>query len=221
MREISRIKSGFIFFDLDGTLVDSLPALYNSYLEFLKSFGIVGTPEEFESLNGPSLEEIVALLKKKYKIQHSVDALLKQYQDEVRRRYLTEVKGCLNAEEVLMHLKNRQKKCFLVSSNSPSIAQPLIRNLGWEPFFVDYVYGPDVTRAKPDPAIYQMALKKSGANLSDVVVVEDSINGIKSAGEAGLKVIAFSGARKDKKLFEKTGAVFVISDLLDLVRIIE
>ena len=221
MREISRIKANFVFFDLDGTLVDSLPALYNSYLEFLQSFGIVGSPEEFQSLNGPSLEEIVAFLKKKYGIQRSAKALLKQYQDEIGRRYLTEVQGCLNANKVLMYLQKCKKKCFLVSSNSPSIAQPLIRNLGWEPFFVDYVYGPDVTRAKPDPAIYQMALKKSGANLSDVVVVEDSINGIKSAGEAGLKVIAYSAARKDKSLFDKTGAVCGISDLLDLLKIIE
>ena len=37
----------WIFFDFDGTLVGSIPAMYQIYLKFLKKFGKIGTKNEF------------------------------------------------------------------------------------------------------------------------------------------------------------------------------
>ena len=53
----TNIKIDWIFFDLDGTLADSLPAMYQVYLNYLTDFGQNGSKEEFEELNGPSLVE--------------------------------------------------------------------------------------------------------------------------------------------------------------------
>ncbi len=54
-----------VIIDLDGTLVDSKEALFNHYLEFLKSFGHKGSREEFNTLNRP-LAEVVKYLQTKY-----------------------------------------------------------------------------------------------------------------------------------------------------------
>ena len=54
-----------IIFDLDGTLIDSIPELYSAYKNFLNKFGYIGNKKEFELLNGPKLDEIISLLKKK------------------------------------------------------------------------------------------------------------------------------------------------------------
>ena len=76
-------KFDWIFFDLDGTLVDSIDIMYNIYRSFLKDFKIIGTKTEFNNLNGPSLKEIVIYLKKKYNFNSSVDELLIKYQNMI------------------------------------------------------------------------------------------------------------------------------------------
>jgi HAD superfamily hydrolase (TIGR01509 family) len=51
------------------------------------------------------------------------------------------------------------------------------------------IAGDMVSRKKPDPEIYNMALSKLGLNLDEAFVVEDSKNGLAAAKAAGLKTI--------------------------------
>lgn len=50
-----------------------------------------------------------------------------------------------------------------------------------------------VTRQKPDPEIYHIALKALNVLPNQVLAVEDSLTGVQSAKAAGLKTIAFPG----------------------------
>lgn len=53
---------------------------------------------------------------------------------------------------------------------------------------------PGVERGKPFPDIFLHAAKSMGFDPKDAVVIEDSIDGIKAAKAAGMKVFAFVGA---------------------------
>ena len=60
-------KSNTVFiFDFDGVIVDSLTALYETYINFLHKYGHDGNQSEFDFLNGPKLDFIVSYLKEKY-----------------------------------------------------------------------------------------------------------------------------------------------------------
>ncbi len=50
--------------------------------------------------------------------------------------------------------------------------------------------GDVVSRKKPDPEIYSLAVKRSGLAPEECVVIEDSRNGVEAAKEAGLHVVA-------------------------------
>lgn len=55
---------------------------------------------------------------------------------------------------------------------------------------IDLILAGDVVkRKKPDPEIYKLALQKTGFAPDEVLVVEDSENGVISAKEAGIKVL--------------------------------
>ena len=55
-----------VFIDLDGTVLHTIPTLYDCYLKFLQGYGEIGSPEEFDRLNGPTLPEVILYLKERY-----------------------------------------------------------------------------------------------------------------------------------------------------------
>ncbi|MDB6079354.1 MAG: putative haloacid dehalogenase-like hydrolase, partial [Akkermansiaceae bacterium] len=52
----------------------------------------------------------------------------------------------------------------------------------------------DVTRGKPDPEPYLLTAAKLGLDPAECVVIEDSVNGVKSGLAAGCRVIAITGS---------------------------
>ena len=51
----------------------------------------------------------------------------------------------------------------------------------------------DVELAKPDPAIYQLALAQAGVDAQDVLAIEDTVENQGAAEKAGLKCLLFPG----------------------------
>jgi HAD superfamily hydrolase (TIGR01509 family) len=76
------------------------------------------------------------------------------------------------------------------------------------------VFAGDVVPAKkPDPAIYQLALRELGREASDAVVVEDSGIGLQAARAADIRtVVTISGTSRDDDF---TGAALVVTTLGD------
>ncbi|MEK6646104.1 MAG: HAD hydrolase-like protein, partial [Candidatus Firestonebacteria bacterium] len=94
-------KYNWIFFDLDGTLADSIPAMYQVYLDFLNEFNKRGTKEEFEELNGPSLPEIVSILKIRYGLVGDEVSLVDLYKKQILDAYKNIVKPMNGAGDIL------------------------------------------------------------------------------------------------------------------------
>ena len=76
------------------------------------------------------------------------------------------------------------------------------------------VFAGDVVPAKkPDPAIYELAVRELGLDPDDTVVVEDSRNGLRAATGAGLPcVVTVNGYTRDEDFSE---AALVVSELGD------
>jgi len=67
-----------------------------------------------------------------------------------------------------------------------SIAEKMLHDIRF-----DFILAGDVvSRKKPDPAIYNLALEKSGLKPEECVVIEDSRNGVLAAKAAGMHVVA-------------------------------
>jgi beta-phosphoglucomutase-like phosphatase (HAD superfamily) len=73
--------------------------------------------------------------------------------------------------------------------------------------------GDIVPAKKPDPAIYQLALERTGADPEDTLAIEDSRNGMLAAVGAGLRcLVTISSYTKDEDFSE---AVLVVTSLGD------
>jgi beta-phosphoglucomutase len=68
----------------------------------------------------------------------------------------------------------------------------VIRSLDIEPLLDVILTAEDVTRGKPDPEIYLLAAQRLQVSPEHCLVLEDSVNGIKSAQSAGMNVVAIA-----------------------------
>ncbi len=208
-------KFNWIFFDLDGTLADSLPATYKAHLNFLTQFGIIDNKKGFEEVNGPSLPEIINILKTKYKLVGDKKYLLDLYRGAIIDAY-RKIKPFNGVEAILKELKNRDYKLALVTSADQEIAMKFIKNQKLNKYFQNYVFGNEVRKAKPDPEIYNLAMKRISASPDSVVVIEDSYNGIKSAKATGVFVIGLANNQTKEDLLS-AGADIITSNLKDIL----
>ena len=95
------------------------------------------------------------------------------------------------AREILSELKEKAADCVLVTSTESGPAEFLLEKTGLRPFFRKIIGGESVPkgRGKPAPDIYLKALKITGADPEKTVVIEDSVQGVRAALDAGLSVV--------------------------------
>ncbi len=78
----------------------------------------------------------------------------------------------------------------------------MLSRLGFEGWFDPMITCDDVTRAKPAPDCYALAIERLGVEASECVVVEDSLHGIQAARAAGAGVVRgghLGAARTDRR----------------------
>lgn len=175
--------------DFDGVIVDSLAALYNVYNQFLNTYGFHGTPEEFDHLNGPSLQEIMVYLKGKYQLEDTPEELLVAYHKRLSNIYTQA--PLMNGVRLLMKSLCELGIPLIIGSSSMRVEiEQVLERLDLRTYVEHIVSGDDVEYSKPNPAIYHKAM----AFYPDAVhyIVEDSDHGMEAAWRAGGRVIFYN-----------------------------
>lgn len=184
-----------LLIDFDGTLADSMSALNACYTSFLLDYGIKGEQSEFDALVGPTIPEIVNILREKHKIEKSTQELLMEYRKRVREAYDEKLTFFPGVTSVLEKAKKKQIKLAIVTSGPRNLIESFLERHQMKGYFDVLVTGSDNHLSKPSPEPYQAALGLLQLTADEAVAIEDSIHGIKSASGAELFVIQFRGSR--------------------------
>ncbi len=177
-----------LFLDFDGTLVDSLPQLRAAYSGFLGIYGVEGSPEEFEELNGPSLTEIVQRLRDRYHLDASHADLMRHYEN-VLKDHEPHTQLHNGAYDLLNTAASRGFFIAIVTSSSRRRVEGLLKRTGLESA-INLVIGSERSaKGKPHPDPYLAAINDLSADPVQSIAVEDSPAGVASATEAGLPVV--------------------------------
>jgi len=90
--------------------------------------------------------------------------------------------------EVLKYLENQGIPMAVVSSSSHSWVDGWLEKLDLAKFFDEVICKGDAPRIKPAPDLFLAAAEKLGVVPSECLVVEDSLNGLIAAKDAGMQV---------------------------------
>lgn len=201
-----------VLVDLDGTLVDSVPALFLVYKKFLEHYNKKGTREEFNTLIGPSIDEIVDILKEKHNIKGSHQELANMYISILMVQGFEGTELFPGAKQFIEDSLKKQLKLGIVTSGTHALVKICLEPLKVDKAFSVIVTSEDVEKAKPNPAMYQIALKKLGVKPEEAVAIEDSEAGKIAAKEAGLSVIMITHGKKTPSVSLKENGVTYLAN---------
>jgi HAD superfamily hydrolase (TIGR01509 family) len=185
-----------VIFDLDGVLINSVPAVTSSLSHVLGSYGLalsdIGT--DHRSL---SIKLVLAGIKRFRGI--SIDPV------EFEAALVPEIVRTLAGEsadpaltELLTRLKRENVRLGLASSSTGQSLDGKLAILGIRSYFDVIVPAEDVPSHKPAPDIYLQAIERLQRPAGRSVAIEDTAAGIASATMAGLRTIYFSKFTDDK-----------------------
>lgn len=186
-----KFYSGYIF-DLDGTLVDSMPVHHRAWLHALRNNGAPAHAflwDEFVAHGGMAAPDIVSALNTKYGLNMEPETVAAE--KRARYDYLLEHEALPIIGETVELVKQLKERGIPYAIGTGSVrhgALNTLRSAGIEELFSIMVTPDDVPpgRGKPNPDIFLLAAEKMGVAPTDCVVFEDAQPGLEAAAAAGM-----------------------------------
>ena len=219
-----RSSSAFLF-DLDGTLVDSVYQHVLAWKEALDREGLDLSVWRIHRKIGMSGGLFTNILLRETGLDITEERLarLREYHAEAYRRFATEcaVQPLPGSRELLSVLTEQSIPWAIATSGRMETAGPNIASLGVDPNQVPVITRDLVRHAKPDPDLFLAAAAKLGVDITQSLVVGDSIWDMLAAQRArALGIGLLSGGYGQEEL-ERAGAFRVYEDPADLLRHID
>jgi HAD superfamily hydrolase (TIGR01549 family) len=206
-------------FDLDGTLVDSVYQHVLAWREALEQTGIELAVWRIHRRIGMSGGLLVnALLRETgHRVSTAEAAELQRIHAEAYAKYASQIRPLPGARELLTFLSTARVPFAIATSGRIESARPTLQVLGVHPD-VPVITRDQVAHAKPDPDLFLAAATRLGVEISDSIVVGDSVWDLLAARRArALGVGLLSGGYGQDEL-EQAGAYRVYQDPADLLK---
>lgn len=209
-------------FDVDGTLIDSAYQHALAWREALEQVGILLPAWRVHRYIGMSGGMIVHALAREAgrQVSRKEEERLPKLHGEAYAKRVGEVKPLPGAKELLAALTEGGVRWALATSSEREKAKPAFEMLELGDDVV-VITRDEVQHAKPDPDLFLVSAKKLGVEMTECVVVGDSVWDLLAARRArALGVGLLSGGYGEEELV-KAGAYRVYTDPADLLAHLE
>ena len=210
-----------VIFDIDGTLLDSMPLWNHLGERYLQKMGF--KEEETEGLSQRistiPFTEGIRYIKKEYSLDIAEEKIREQLQEMIAGAYCDEIVLKAGVKEYLQFLRGQGIPCILATAGDASLATAALKRLKvWEEF-QGLLLCEDFKTSKQEAKIYFFAMERlSLSRPEEVLVCEDVLHAVKSAKQAGFQVcgILDEANREDWEKIQKM-ADLTAKDFYELV----
>ncbi|WP_261816500.1 phosphoglycolate phosphatase [Vibrio gallicus] len=218
----------FIAFDLDGTLLDSVPDLTLATDQAMRAIGRPGVSEEqIREWVGNGADILVArALSQSYAVDSSLSEELKT---QAREKFDYFYASCGHSKSHLYpSVKNTLKQLvdegykLAIVTNKPLCFVPeILEQQGISEFFVDVLGGDSFAKRKPDPMPLNYLMDKHALQHSEFILVGDSKNDVLAAKNAGVASVAVPYGYNHGEPIELSSPDFLIEELSGLLSVLK
>ena len=203
-----------IIFDMDGTMVDSLPYHHEAWKIFFNENKVENFSEKLKDYKGGGTLD---LMKAVYGDRYSLKELKKMSNEKeiiFRRIYKGNVKPIKGFKKFLNHVKSRNILVGLASNAIRKNVSLIIKELEIYDYFDSIICGDEVDNGKPNPEMFNKTIDRFKINKNECLIFEDSLEGIKAAKNSDINVIGITSSSSHKTL-QDAGSTMNISNYVD------
>jgi phosphoglycolate phosphatase len=184
-----------IFFDWDGTIVDSMPAILQTEAAICRHFGLAFDELIFKRTFSPNWRLMYRLLGvPEDRISEANQIWATTFHSEAMRPFL-------GVEDALARLAAAGYALGIVTSADRAEIEPVLSRLGLDELLRVRVFADDTEEGKPHPRPLQLALELAGvAQPKDALYVGDALDDMRmaaAAGVPGIGIVSMVGTADD------------------------
>ena len=185
------LKFKAAIFDMDGLLIDSEILWQKAEMSVFSTVGLILDHNDCRQTTGMRIDRVVEYWYEKIPWDgKSLNTVTIEIVDEVKKLILMEGKPLPGALETINLCKNLHLSLGLASSSPYDLIEVVLDTLGLSTSFAVICSAEGEKNGKPDPAVYLSTARKLNVQPEDCCALEDSVNGLKSAKNAGMFCIA-------------------------------
>ena len=200
-----------VIFDMDGTIVDSLPYHYESWRIFFEENKVEDFSEKLKTYKGGGTLDLMKAL---YGDIYSINELKKMSDDKeiiFRKIYKGNIKPIDGFLEFILNLKSKNILLGIASNAVRKNVTLTLNELGVYTLFNSIICCDDVKFGKPNPEMFNKTVERFKLKKDNCIIFEDSIEGINAAINADINVIGVTSSNSSD-ILNNAGCIKSISN---------
>jgi HAD superfamily hydrolase (TIGR01509 family) len=177
-----------VIFDLDGVLLDSEVWWNDVRRDVVAAHGGRWTDDDQGAVMGANSRQWARTMVERHGLGGDPERVMRAVVDGVVQRYRREGAPMIAGVRETVERLGARYPLAVASSSHPAVIEAALSTSGLAPWFAVVVSSDEVSHGKPAPDVFARAARGLGAPAGRVVVVEDSLNGVRAAKAAGMAV---------------------------------
>lgn len=180
---------GYIF-DLDGTLLDSMPYWQHLLDDMLLSRGITPPDDLLDRTKTIGLETATGMILQEFGLPDEPATMYQHFQDTMAQLYCSVIPLKPGVQNFLDLLEKKGIPTAIATATSRSLVEQVLAYHQLSQTFQNITTVAEVGIGKHDPRVFLAAASKLGLPPEQCIVLEDSLEAVRSANRAGFQTIA-------------------------------
>ena len=200
-----------VIFDMDGTIVDSLPFHHKAWRIFFQENKVEDFSKKLKRYKGGGTLDLMRAI---YGDIYSIADLKKMSDDKeiiFRKIYKGNIKPIDGFLEFILYLKSKKIQLGLASNAIKKNVTLTLNELGIHDLFDSIICGDEVNFGKPNPEMFDKTINRFNLKKDNCIIFEDSIEGINAAINAGIDVIGVASS-SSSDILNNAGCIKSIND---------
>ena len=211
-----------LIFDLDGTLLDSMPSWGRQLDDFLTSRGITPPADLLDRTKTLGLENATGMVLEEFGLPDDPAVIYKQFQDNMEQLYCTAIPLKTGVREFLDAMSAKGVPMAVATATSRPLVEKVLAHHQLIDHFQSITTVAEAGIGKQDPKVFLMAADKLAMPPAQCIVFEDSLKAVRSANAAGFDTVAiYEESNLSEQSALETESTLYIHDFKNLLTLHE
>jgi len=176
-------------FDVDGTLINSMPAWETVGSTYVREHGLVPAEDLDKRVKECCLRDVSGIMFDEYGIDKSLEQIETELSKMVEYKYYNTIPLKPGVEELLEGLRQRGVKMCLASASRYDHIERALTRLGLMQYFTKIFSCIDVGSSKREHEIYKLAMEHLGTEPENTYMFDDALYVAQTAGALGIHCV--------------------------------